>query len=413
MALPTNLQRPPLPYTPLQTGGFVNRYDDLEKAGIPPKGNMLDGDDNFFLDQLNITNDAVNGVAAGILPGSDDDINDNKFPTPSGEGNISWTLVQNQHMDDNCCDTRNYLNGSVTPEKLQAIPGSKLTSNSVPDSAIIAINGGKITPATVQDVAIVGMNGSKLTNGTVADNKIIGMSGAKLTAGTVPDAAIIGMNGSKLTNLSVPTAALAATSVTIDKINSGAAAAGTVLTALAGNGAAFSAMPFKGIKQIQSTVVNQSARVIGASTFSQFDTPLQISITTQSPNSSIIVYVSANVTGVYGANGNINYPQYIFSALYKNGAIWPNATGVPMTGGQIGGLQSVLCSGYQYVNNISAMVIDTVAAVGTTNTYSLRCYNGSGSAYWVWLNTPGANPGGTTWSGLGSISYITAIEIGS
>lgn len=417
MALPTNIQRPLVPYTPAQTGAFTDRYTVLGKE--PPQGFAVDGDINFLVDSLNATNGAVNGVAVGILPGADEEINENKLPTTDGEGNISWTLVQNQHMDDNCCDTRNYLPASITPDKLQPIPGSKLTSNSVPDAAIIALNGGKLTNASVDDTKITALNGSKLTNSSVADGKIIGMSGAKLTAATVPDAAIIGMNGSKLTNLSVATAALANTSVTAPKISSGDAPAGTVLTALAGNGATFSALPFKGIKQIQSTVINKSARVIGAANYAQFDTPLQVSITTQSANSTVIIYVSANVTGVYGSNGNINYPQYIFSALYKNGSIMNSATGIPMGSGggpaQVGGLQSVLCSGYQYVNNLSAMIIDTVAVAGTTNTYSLRCYNGSGADYWVWLNTPGSNEGtgGNGFSGLGSISYIYAIEIGS
>lgn len=417
MALPTTLQRPVLPFTPTNVSGPTDRYTAL--GDIAPRPEPLDADLNCIYQLLADTNTAVNGVAAGILPGADEEINDNHFPTTDGEGNISWTLVQNQHMDDNCCDTRNYLEASITPEKLQPIPGSKLTSNSVPDSAIAAMNGGKLTNASVDDTKITALNGSKLTNLSVADGKIIGMSGAKLTALSVPDAAIIGMNGSKLTNLSVATAALANTSVTAPKINSGAAAAGTVLTAGAGTSAAFSPLPFKGIKQIQSTVINESARVMGASTYAQFDTPLQVSITTQSANSTVIIYVSANVTGVYGLNGNINYPQYIFSALYKNGAIMNSATGIPMGSGggpaQVGGLQSVLCSGYQYVNNLSAMILDTVVVAGTTNTYSLRCYNGNGADYWVWLNTPGANAGtgGTGFSGLGSISCIYAIEVGS
>lgn len=416
MAVPTNLQRPLIPYTPAQTGSFVDRYTILRKEGLPPEGYDIDGDINFLLDSLNSTNNEVNGVAAGIIPGASDEINANHLPTTDGDGNISWTLVQNQHMDDNCCDTRNYLDGSITPDKLQSIPGSKLTSNSVPDSAIIAMNGSKLTNASVDDSKIIALNGSKLTNASVADGKIIGMSGAKLTAGTVPDAAIIGMNGSKLTNLSVATPAIAAKAITVDKMNAENALANTFAKSTGINGAVqFSALPFQGIKQIQSKVLNQSARVIGAANYAQFDTPLQVSITTQSANSTVIIYVSANVTGVYGPNGNINYPQYVFSALYKNGAIMNSATGVPMAGDQVGGLQSVLCSDYQYVNNISAMVLDPVAAAGTTNTYSLRCYNGGGSSYWVWLNTPGANPGtsGTQFSGLGSISCIYAIEVGS
>lgn len=402
MALPTTLQRPVLPYTPTNVSGPIDRYTAL--GDIAPKPQPLDADINCIYQIVSETNTAVNGIAAGILPGASDEINANKLPTTDGEGNISWTLVENQHMDDNCCDTRNYLDGSITPGKLQPIPGSKLTSNSVPDSAIVALNGGKLTNASVDDSKITALNGSKLTNLSVTDGKIIGMSGAKLTAATVPDTAIIGMNGSKLTNLSVPTAALAAKSVTVDKMSAGNAAVNTFARSTGVGGAVdFSALPFKGIKQIQSTVIDQAALTpLGATTFQQFNIPLQVSITTQSANSTVVIFLSANM-GAAATDGI--YPNNACGALYKNGSLWEAASGTPV-GAQISGLQQSLVQAIFHTVNINTIFMDNIANSGTTNVYSLRCYSSRVGGQ-IFLNSAPNN------TGIASISCIYAIEIGS
>lgn len=400
MALPTNIQRPIVPYTPAQTGAFADRYTILGKE--PPQGFAVDGDVNFLVDNINATNVAVNGIAAGILPGSDEEINKNKFPTTDGEGNISWTLVQNPQMDDNCCDTRNYSDGSITPDKLQPIPGSKLTSNSVPDSAIIGMNGAKLTNNSVSNAKITSLNGLKLLDDSVTDDKIIDLDGSKLIDNTVSDDKIIGLNGSKLTNLSVPTAALVDKCVTVDKMSAGNAPEDTYAKSTGVYGTIeFSPIPAIGkILQIVNYTNRNTAFQTASGTFASFDTPLQVSITMQNSNSTIVVYLSANVSAQSDA-----YPMSCLGALFKNGSIWTPQTGNTASGGaQTNCLQEIICPDSNSIAPMNAFCLDTGGASGTTNTYELRVFSGR-PGYGSYLNrTPSGNGGRT-------VSSIYAIEI--
>ena len=186
------------------------------------------------------------------------------------------------------------------------------------------------------------------------------------------------------------------------KIDAGTATVGQAMLATGNNGVAvFGNFPFKGIKQIRSTVIDQSTNTpVGATTFQQFSIPLQVSITTQSANSTVVIFLSANM-GASATDGV--YPNNVYGALYKNGAILNDASGTPGVG-QISGLQQSLVQAPYHTVNINTIFMDTVAVAGTTNIYSLRCYSSRNGGR-ILLNTAADN------TGVAGISYIYAFEL--
>ncbi len=136
MPLPTNNARPSIPYTPTQILPNNDRYGSLGQ--FPPTAAQLDGDLNALVDFINTLADAVNNVAAGILPGADDPLNVNKIPVTDGDNNISWTLIQAIHMAANAIQTNHIQNAAITPDKIQpqAVTADKLSPNAVTSSKI-------------------------------------------------------------------------------------------------------------------------------------------------------------------------------------------------------------------------------------------------------------------------------------
>ena len=117
MPLPTNFKRPSIPYAPEQVLANYNRYASLNDK--PPTPAQLDGDCNAVIDYINQLAVAINGVVAGILPGSDDPRNANKLPTTDGMANISWTAVTALNLSDQAVQTRHLADSGVTTEKIQ------------------------------------------------------------------------------------------------------------------------------------------------------------------------------------------------------------------------------------------------------------------------------------------------------
>jgi microcystin-dependent protein len=125
-----------IPYTPTQILPNNDRYGSLGQ--FPPTAAQLDGDLNALVDFINTLADAVNNVAAGILPGADDPLNENKIPVTDGDNNISWTLIQAIHVAANAIQTNHIQNAAITPDKIQpqAVTESKLAPNAVTSSKI-------------------------------------------------------------------------------------------------------------------------------------------------------------------------------------------------------------------------------------------------------------------------------------
>ena len=131
MPLPTNFKRPSIPYVPAQVLANYNRYASLNDR--PPTPAQLDGDCNAVVDYINQLAVAINGIAAGILPGADDPRNANKLPTTDGMGHISWTQVTALNIVNQSVQTRHLADSAVTNEKIQvnAVTGQKIASESI------------------------------------------------------------------------------------------------------------------------------------------------------------------------------------------------------------------------------------------------------------------------------------------
>ena len=141
MPLPTNNSRPAIPYQPEQILPNYNRYENLGQ--FPPTAQQLDGDMNRIIDLLNTQSAEINGIVVGALPGANDPLNANFLLTTDGNGNISWTPINQVNLGVASVGTNNIIDAVVTSAKIQpqaiktqhiennAVTGSKVATSSV------------------------------------------------------------------------------------------------------------------------------------------------------------------------------------------------------------------------------------------------------------------------------------------
>lgn len=423
MALPIDNTLPEFPYIPKQALENQNRYTSLGKEPVPSQ--MIQADINWIVDTLNDWAGAINELTIGILPGSDDEANANKIPSTDGNGNIYWTLIQNGQLDENIIDTRNIRAGAITNDLLPPINGNKLMGDSIPASAYSfkTINPSKINSGIVGSglPLVSNSNGtSSFTtlsvnsygNATITLPKLAALSvdASKMVKKTITNAEIadttIATGNIKLLAITNPLIGLSA--VAANNINSTGAAVGNLLTSGAGTSSSWQPPSTKGrILQIQSYVTREAATQEASTDYLEFGPGPQtpngarffVSITTKAANSTILVYVSANVAATTNS-----FPAYVYSALFKNGSIWTAQTGT----GSEPGLQQYTMDNANDIGNITAFCIDNGGAIGTQSIYELGVYSSAGaSGYGCFLNRSQLN------QGIQTVSSIYAIEIGN
>ena len=218
MPLPTNFKRPSIPYVPEQVLANYNRYASLHDK--PPTPAQLDGDCNAVIDYINQLAVAINGVVAGILPGSDDIHNAHKLPTTDGMANISWTLVTALNIANQAVQTRHLADRSVTSEKIQvSAVGTAQMNNG-------AITGAKIADDTIQtrhlqayavntdELADLAVTTEKIEDQAVTTDKIADRA---VTTAELADRAV---TTAKIANAAVSTLQLGLGAVTPNEIAS-------------------------------------------------------------------------------------------------------------------------------------------------------------------------------------------------
>jgi microcystin-dependent protein len=152
-----NFLRPELPYD-YESLQNSNRYQLITADGSPPPPLMLDSDFNYILYAVRALDEAMNGIAIGIIPGANDPNNAGLFPTTNGSSNISWVRVSGPYIQDN------------------SVPGSKLfagtiTSREIGDGTILSTKyGPKSIPTTALSDLVVTTN--KLDDLVVTTNKL-------------------------------------------------------------------------------------------------------------------------------------------------------------------------------------------------------------------------------------------------
>ena len=240
MPLPTNFKRPSIPYAPEQVLANYNRYASLNDK--PPTPAQLDGDCNAVIDYINQLAVAINGVVAGILPGSDDPRNANKLPTTDGMANISWTAVTALNLSDQAVQTRHLADSGVTTEKIQV--------NAV---GTAQVNNGAITSTKIADDSIqtrhlqaYAVNTDELADQAVTTEKIEGLA---ITTEKIADRAV---TTAELADRAVTTAKIANAAVSTLQLGLGAVTP-TELASLAVTN------PKVALKAIQATNIDAQA----------------------------------------------------------------------------------------------------------------------------------------------------------
>jgi len=164
--------RPNLPYI---SGDLPNntRFTDITNSSPDNavSAQIFDIDVNSAFDSINALEVVVNGIGAGILPGSDNPLNANKLPTTDGEGNISFVFINDTYvipgslsgisLAANAIGTNNLQNGCIQTSKVldQAITQPKL--------GLLSVGTGQLQLLSVTDPIIASMNGSKIIGGTL------------------------------------------------------------------------------------------------------------------------------------------------------------------------------------------------------------------------------------------------------
>ena len=190
MPLPTNNSRPAIPYQPEQILPNYNRYENLGQ--FPPTAQQLDGDMNRIIDLLNTQSAEINGIVVGALPGANDPLNANFLLTTDGNGNISWTPINQVNLGVASVGTNNIIDAVVTSAKIQpqAIQTQHIENNAV---SAIKIQEGAVTTSKIANNAV--------TTNKISNNSIITshLQDNSVTAQKIPQRAI------PLSKLATPT----------------------------------------------------------------------------------------------------------------------------------------------------------------------------------------------------------------
>lgn len=197
-------QRKQIPYNPAEVLPFSDRYALVAEQGQPINSNQLDGDFNYIIDSLNDLWTITQGIAAGILPGSSNPLNINKFPVTDGAGTISWTNITSGYFSAQCITTLALQNGCVTNPKIgngavgnENIQAGAIQNNNIEDDKISFDKIASVNNAHFQlffnTQADSTLSGSKIQAGSLPANTIAAGSlpGTAITTGTLPSVALV------------------------------------------------------------------------------------------------------------------------------------------------------------------------------------------------------------------------------
>lgn len=230
--MPAKFQRPPgFPYQSQTATVHATFYETLTQENKPIAAQMLDGEINRLIDGLNETWVALQGTAAGIVPGANELVNQNKVLVANGtmENPLAWAQIGDNQIQNGSISlgklrggTANSVVGVNAQGGLEAVaggPGSVLqfqgnqtptavlpktlfgnwtAANTVLRSDGTNIQFGKVQTADLTDgcvtttqiahgavqtaqVADGAITGTKIADASVDSPKIISLDAAKLT----------------------------------------------------------------------------------------------------------------------------------------------------------------------------------------------------------------------------------------
>jgi hypothetical protein len=154
MPLPVDYARPNLPYAPKQSLANNTRFKQITSQKSPPTAEMLDAEFNNLIDLVNTLAAAVNGVAAGNIPGSNEVVNANRFLLTDGRGNLSFSFVNNANINSNAITTDKIQDLNVTTAKIQiqAVGTDQIHGDSITETKLVdgAVTNDKIANNTIR-----------------------------------------------------------------------------------------------------------------------------------------------------------------------------------------------------------------------------------------------------------------------
>lgn len=343
MPLPAKINRVRLPYDPKYSLPNNDNYTKLGKHPVPMA--LFDAEFNWVTDTFIDFKDAINGIVAGNIPGSNDPNNANKLLKTDGYGILSWVLVESNSIGDNAITTRTINNQAVTTEKIMtsAITNEKLGNGSVTSNKIapFAITNGEVKQygLNIDRLApiykgslLVGDNGTGNIVPLMANSANLALMSTsnytkpqfrQITGNDIANASIPAgkyvagsITSNDIASNSVITSKISDKNVTAAKINSGNAAPGSVLTADGAGGASFLLNQGK-VLQIKSRLFNivDTSSIPQANTYYSFTNyPSKLSIQPRSATSAILVFLNFYL----GAAGSFN----LYGGIFKNNEIW-------------------------------------------------------------------------------------------
>jgi microcystin-dependent protein len=134
-------ERPDIPYNNRKLNNS-SRYKDLNGAAPPPA--LLDGETNYVIDSLNDLHTDMAGIEAGVLPGANDINNANGVAITDGQGNVSFSRVGSQNIQDGVILGKNLAAKTITARELSdgCVSADNISDNSITQSELAPLSVG-------------------------------------------------------------------------------------------------------------------------------------------------------------------------------------------------------------------------------------------------------------------------------
>ncbi|MGN6560766.1 MAG: phage tail protein [Candidatus Nitrosocosmicus sp.] len=174
----SNFLRPELPYD-YESLQNSNRYQLITADGSPPPPLMLDSEFNYLVYAVRTLDQAMNGLAIGIIPGANDPNNAGLFPTTDGSSNISWVRVSGPYIQDNSVPGSKLFAGTITSREIGdgTILSTKYGPKSIPTTALndYVVTTNKLVDrnTTRQKIALKAIGNDELDDDAVQERNIL------------------------------------------------------------------------------------------------------------------------------------------------------------------------------------------------------------------------------------------------
>jgi hypothetical protein len=413
--------RPDINYANTPKKNATQFQTEYGNVPIPPK--IFDANFDFLVDSLDAISIQLDGIVAGIIPGTDILTNQNKVLTCDGMGATPWNFITNPNLAPNCIIGSNIrpqvidgsfhiITGSIISDAINSMDGSKIINGT--------LLGGAFNPLTNISVAnIAASNITLAANMNVGGNIVvageidsISATIGSLVAGLIQSTNYSGTwNGTPIavtyggTGLATLTTAYgvlcAGTTPTGNVQNTGAGVVGQLLTSNGPNALpTFQAidLPVGSIAQVkQGTLTTKQTT---NSNVDYVDTGLAVNIAPQYNTNKVLVRAV-----LYGSSPPLGGNSY--GAIYFN-LVRGNTNIFVGTGGQYGA-SAVAFNNSPNSGEIQCVVIEYLDSPNSTAnlTYKIQWSVSGGTAT---LNAD-AQGDGTGAGGYRTASSITVMEV--